>query len=76
MFGVRIAPPNGSIQPNPMSSITMYITFGAPSGASGGIGNAASESAIVRPTFDPGSDHPPDTSSPEPSNIDANARRP
>ena len=38
MFGVRIIPPNGSIQPNPMSSITMYITFGEPSGATGGIG--------------------------------------
>ena len=49
MFGVRISPPNGSIHPKPMSSITMYSTFGAPSGASGGIGNAGSESSNVRP---------------------------
>src|SRR6185436_787442 len=45
----RIIPPNGSIHPNPMSSMTMYITFGEPSGATGGMGKAASESSYVRP---------------------------
>src|ERR1700761_9780135 len=50
MFGVRISPPKGSIQPKPMSSMTTHSTFGAPSGADGGIGNAGSESSHVRPT--------------------------
>jgi hypothetical protein len=45
MAGVRISPPKGSIHPKPMSSITTYRMFGAPSGASGGMGNAASESS-------------------------------
>ena len=35
MLGISIGPPNGSQAPNPVSSHTMKITFGAPSGALG-----------------------------------------
>jgi hypothetical protein len=35
MFGVSIRPPQGSIAENPVSSSTMYRTFGAPGGATG-----------------------------------------
>ena len=35
MFGVSISPPHGSIAEKPVSSSTMYSTFGAPSGATG-----------------------------------------